>query len=157
MQTGKKDEALQPPVTHAEAPRSATASVKSKNGFYWLFTMREVTGQELIKDIENFETMVMLKGWTPVEPRQGGGFQKQAKPIDYVEGRMCPQCGSRLVHAETKEGKKFIKCSTNKWDFAAKQSTGCKYVDWGDMSKPQQAYQQQVGNGNIPERDINDY
>lgn len=42
----------------------------------------------------------------------------------------CPTCGNPLVEAETKTGKKFTKCSTNKWNFELKKAEGCDYVKW---------------------------
>ena len=42
----------------------------------------------------------------------------------------CPKCGSALVESETKTGKKFTKCSTNKWNFELKKAEGCDYVLW---------------------------
>lgn len=42
----------------------------------------------------------------------------------------CPKCGSNLVMAITRFGKKMKKCSTGGWDAGAKQATGCDYVEW---------------------------
>jgi len=42
----------------------------------------------------------------------------------------CPKCGSPLILTSTKFGKKMKKCSTNKWDPATRQATGCDYVEW---------------------------
>ena len=42
----------------------------------------------------------------------------------------CPKCGSPLVLATTRFGKKMKKCSTNVWDSVAKKATGCDYVEW---------------------------
>jgi ssDNA-binding Zn-finger/Zn-ribbon topoisomerase 1 len=42
----------------------------------------------------------------------------------------CPKCGSPLVLAFTRFGKKMKKCSTGGWDSASKQATGCDYVEW---------------------------
>ncbi|OGG36007.1 hypothetical protein A2363_00790 [Candidatus Gottesmanbacteria bacterium RIFOXYB1_FULL_47_11] len=42
----------------------------------------------------------------------------------------CPKCGSPLVLAVTRFGKKLKKCSTGGWDKDAKKATGCDYVEW---------------------------
>jgi ssDNA-binding Zn-finger/Zn-ribbon topoisomerase 1 len=42
----------------------------------------------------------------------------------------CPKCGSPLVLTMTRFGKKMKKCSTGGWDKAAKQATGCDYIEW---------------------------
>lgn len=42
----------------------------------------------------------------------------------------CPKCGSPLVMAFTRFGKKMKKCSTGGWDAKEKKATGCDYVEW---------------------------
>lgn len=42
----------------------------------------------------------------------------------------CPKCGSKLIMATTRFGKKMKKCSTGKWDTATKKVIGCDYVEW---------------------------
>lgn len=42
----------------------------------------------------------------------------------------CPKCGSPLIMAVTRFGKKMKKCSTNKWDKDAKKATGCDFIEW---------------------------
>jgi hypothetical protein len=141
MTTDMKDENNFP-----EAGAVAYFGYKRTDGFEISLTLRDKTGKELLKRLDGAIAEVIKAGGTPL-PLRGGFPSKLAKPVNYVEGRTCPLCHNRLVHAETKDGRKFIKCETNKWDFATKQSIGCKYTDWGD--KPT--------NGNIPDRDINDY
>ncbi|HLL61117.1 MAG TPA: hypothetical protein VK338_05340, partial [Candidatus Nitrosocosmicus sp.] len=41
-----------------------------------------------------------------------------------------PKCSNALVMAVTRFGKKMKRCSTNVWDPATKQSTGCDYIEW---------------------------
>lgn len=50
----------------------------------------------------------------------------EAQPLD----EKCPKCGSPLVLATTRTGKKLKRCSTNVWDKETKSSTGCDYVEW---------------------------
>ncbi len=42
----------------------------------------------------------------------------------------CPKCGSPLVMATTKTGKRLKRCSTNVWDRETRTSSGCDYVEW---------------------------
>lgn len=42
----------------------------------------------------------------------------------------CPKCGSPLVLAVTRFGKKMKKCSTNSWNRETKSAEGCDYVEW---------------------------
>ena len=71
-----------------------------------------------------------------------GGWDKEAKKAtgcDYVEwingtteklNEICPQCAEPLVLYTTNSGKRMKKCSTAGWDRAARQPTGCTYVEW---------------------------
>ena len=42
----------------------------------------------------------------------------------------CPKCGSPLVLAVTRFGKKMKKCSTNIWNKETKKAEGCDYIEW---------------------------
>jgi ssDNA-binding Zn-finger/Zn-ribbon topoisomerase 1 len=42
----------------------------------------------------------------------------------------CPKCGSPLLLVVTRFGKKMKKCSTNVWDPATRQASGCDYIEW---------------------------
>lgn len=64
---------------------------------------------------------------------------RQVDGCDYIKwldvppeelDEQCPKCGSPLVLATTKFGKKMKRCSTNKWDPNTKTSSGCDYVEW---------------------------
>ncbi len=116
-----------------EAPASNTFKVRSVNGFEHMFTMRDESVKDLLVKIETVEKALLDKGWTPLEQNKSFG-KFPPKQIDYAEGA-CPKCGEKLVNAQTKDGKKFVKCSTNKWDFATKQATGCSYVKWPEMQQ----------------------
>ncbi len=54
--------------------------------------------------------------WLPIEPKQ----------LD----EKCPKCGSPLVLAVTRFGKKMKKCSTGSWDAKEKKVVGCDFVEW---------------------------
>ena len=52
-------------------------------------------------------------------------------PVEAIElDEKCPKCGSPLILATTRFGKKMKKCSTSKWDAKTKQATGCDYIEW---------------------------
>lgn len=42
----------------------------------------------------------------------------------------CPKCGSPLILATTRFGKKMKKCSTGVWNKDTKKVDGCDYVEW---------------------------
>ncbi len=71
-----------------------------------------------------------------------GGWDKVAKKptgctyVQWINGttetldEKCPNCGQPLVLFTTNAGKRMKKCSTAGWDRAARQPTGCPYVEW---------------------------
>ena len=69
--------------------------------------------------------------WDP-NTRQNVGcdFVKWIEMEPQVLDEKCPKCGSPLVLAFTRFGKKMKKCSTGGWDKEAKKVTGCDYVEW---------------------------
>ncbi len=54
--------------------------------------------------------------WLPVEPQT----------LD----EKCPKCGSPVVLAVTRFGKKMKKCSTGGWDKLTRTATGCDFIEW---------------------------
>ncbi len=52
----------------------------------------------------------------------------QVEPLTLDE--KCPKCGSALVLAVTRFGKKMKKCSTNVWNAETKKSDGCDFIEW---------------------------
>lgn len=54
--------------------------------------------------------------WLPMEPEK----------LD----EKCPKCGSDLIIAFTRFGKKMKKCSTNKWNPETKKAEGCDFIEW---------------------------
>ena len=110
-----------------ESPASATMTIKTPNGFSMLYTMRELSDESLLERITLQEAYFVANGYTPDTKYP----PKKEKVIEYVEGRSCPKCGAKLVYFESK-GLKHIKCSTQKWDFNTKKTTGCDFVEWAD-------------------------
>jgi hypothetical protein len=117
-----------------EAPVVMFTNYKRADGFEVSVTLRG-------EDLRTVSTMLndaikgmIASGGTPVSRQKAGGFAP--KPVDYVEGRTCPKCQQKLVHATTAKGKKLIKCSTNKWVNGA--AIGCDFIEWvNDQPKPE--------------------
>lgn len=69
--------------------------------------------------------------WDP-QTRQNSGcdyvkwFEIEPQTLD----EKCPKCGSPLMLAVTRFGKKMKKCSTNSWDKEEKKAVGCDYIEW---------------------------
>jgi ssDNA-binding Zn-finger/Zn-ribbon topoisomerase 1 len=64
---------------------------------------------------------------------------KKSEGCDYVKwlvaepttlDEKCPKCGSPLILAVTRFGKKMKKCSTNSWNKETKKAEGCDYIEW---------------------------
>ena len=92
------------------------------------FTVRDTDGKAAMSRINAAIEMIKKEGGIPIPLR--GQARSFAKPREYVKDRACPNCGSPLVYATTKEGKRFIKCSTQKYDFQTRTVSGCNYTDW---------------------------
>ena len=106
---------------------SVTYNVTSPTGFGLLLTVRrddEAELFEVMKDIENF---LIDNKYTPEIKRTFGG----AKPKE-VTGDKCPKCGNDVVKFTTKTGKTGVQCSTRKYDFTTKTTTGCDYIKWDE-------------------------
>lgn len=70
-------------------------------------------------------------GWDPTTKSSTGCDYVKWLAVEPVElDEKCPKCGSPLIMAVTRFGKKMKRCSTNKWDPATKTSSGCDYVEW---------------------------
>ncbi|MBI3619850.1 hypothetical protein HY214_01755 [Candidatus Roizmanbacteria bacterium] len=77
-----------------------------------------------------------------------GGWDRVARKAtgcDYIEwfngskvelDEDCPTCGAKLLLVTTATGKKMKKCSTAGWDRAAKQATGCSFIQWLNSNQP---------------------
>jgi len=114
-----------------EAPASVTLSVITPTGYNALFTVRDTQVSELIKKIATVEESFEKLGYKP-QPAKTGFAPKQK---DYVEGRVCPKDGGKLVNKVSKAGKKYIACENGRYDPNTKSTVGCNYVDWLDDKK----------------------
>lgn len=116
-----------------EAPASATVKIKSKNGFEWLFTIRDEKASVLSFKMEAMEKKWISQGFTPLaqNAQKGGKIEKE-----YVLGRVCPLDGGKLVKPQP-GSKAPIKCENNRWNSATKQSYGCQYIEWPQPTIPE--------------------
>jgi|SaaInlLV_10m_DNA_2_1039722.scaffolds.fasta_scaffold00542_27 hypothetical protein len=117
-------------VTHTEAPASVTYSLTSPKGLGVLFTVRNEDSKELLQEMITIEESLMDLGYTKQVRSYGGG--KAKAPVKYVEGKMCPKDGGKLLDKTTKMGKSFHECENRKYDFTTKQTSGCDFIDWLD-------------------------
>jgi transcription initiation factor IIE alpha subunit len=122
--------------TTTDAPASVTYTIQ-RNGFQILFTVRGEAGAELLEAMDTIEKKLTDKGYTPQE-KKSFGFPK--KEVQTVPNRKCPMCNQDLVFGTTKDGKKFIKCSTQKYDFQTKQTLGCKFFEWDNLSSNKEQF-----------------
>lgn len=75
--------------------------------------------------------------WDPKVKPTGCTYVKWLAVEPQTLDENCPKCGSALVLAVTRFGKKMKKCSTGGWDKEAKKPTGCDYVEWiGGSTEP---------------------
>lgn len=109
-----------------EAAASASTKIKSPNGFEYIFTMRDAKSSNLLFKMKKMEEHFMNSGFTAVAQNS----KYPAKEKEYVQGRTCPQCGSRLVYTTKKDGTKYIRCETNKWNAQLRRAEGCTFVEW---------------------------
>lgn len=124
-----------------EAPASATVKIKSKNGFEWLFTIRDESAKNLMFKMNAMETNWLNNGFTPLAQNQFG--RKPTAPIEYLQGRTCPTDGGRLIKPAAGSTAP-IKCENNKYNFQTKQSYGCPFKEWPNQESvrpiPAQSY-----------------
>ncbi len=69
--------------------------------------------------------------WDP-ETRQNVGcdYVKWLEIEPETLNEKCPKCGSPLILATTRFGKKMKKCSTSVWNKETKKAEGCDYIEW---------------------------
>lgn len=107
-----------------EAPASVTYSIQSAGGFNALFTVREMSGTALIDKMTVIEKSLVEKGYKP-QPLKSYGA---SKTVEYVEGRVCPKDGGKLIKKVSKEGKPFAVCENGKFINGVK--SGCDHFEW---------------------------
>ena len=120
-----------------ESPISVNFKIKSPNGFEHQITLRKgITAEdfsEVMSLIAEKEKTLLAKGYTPLPQNSFG--KKSAAPVEYIEGRKCPEDGGRLIKPAA-GSKAPIKCENNKYSFQTKQSYGCPFKYWPDQTQP---------------------
>src|ERR1035437_10138554 len=61
----------------------------------------------------------------------------------YVEGRVCPLDGGKLIKPPVGTNRP-IKCENNRYNFQTKQSEGCAYTDWNNTKSGYQTDMERV-------------
>lgn len=134
--------------TKNEAPISVTSTVYYR-GVSVLITKRDP--KTPIKDllesqIEVIDWMLDTKGaqpsWNMDTNRQVAVSQPTSNTIPLVttltpseKGETtCPKCGNPIISGITKTGRKYRKCSTNKWNAVLKRAEGCEWIEWTPMT-----------------------
>lgn len=104
--------------TLPEAPASVTARVVSDKGFHILFTLRDTTISGLIAKFDEFQRVVLTKGWQPEqkEVKDSPARTKAVGNSTILSNLECSVCGERAVEKKgvNKQGKAYhgIFCST---------------------------------------------
>lgn len=117
-----------------ENPKTlASFSVISPGGFPLKITISKPTSQELLSSIQVLDQYLLAVGYQPPSPQSA----RQSKPQpETVPNRACPLCGNPLVYFLAK-GKKYIKCSTQK--YYGGQEHGCSFIDKDETGKWKEA------------------
>jgi ssDNA-binding Zn-finger/Zn-ribbon topoisomerase 1 len=69
--------------------------------------------------------------WDPATKKNVGcDYVKWIEMTPEETDEKCPKCGSPVIIAYTRFGKKMKKCSTNVWNKDTKKSEGCDFVEW---------------------------
>ena len=89
--------------------------------------LSEITTTRTGKELQRCST----GSWDP-ETRQNVGcdYVKWIEAAPQTLDEKCPKCGSNLILAVTRFGKKMKKCSTGTWDPKTKTAGGCDFVEW---------------------------
>lgn len=85
-----------------EAPASATVKIKSKNGFEYLFTLREMNGTTLLDKMEKLEITLSSKGYVP-SVQTFSKFPPKAE----VPTKPCPTHSGAIMKEKERNGQKF--------------------------------------------------
>ena len=110
------------------APAAANDNVCPKCGS----PLAEVTTTKTGKMLQRCSTGI----WNPdTRATEGCDYVKWITPEPEQLDEKCPKCGSPLLSVVTKFGKKMKRCSTNKWDPATREASGCDYVEWPKTQK----------------------
>lgn len=114
-------------MDNTEAPVVMFTNYKRTDGFEVSLTLRGTNVGNVATELDKSIKTIKANGGTPVS-RQSQKYPP--KPVEYVENRVCPNDGAKLVYATKKDGTRYIKCENNKWING--QATGCQFVEWNN-------------------------
>ena len=98
-------------------------NVKTETGFILNVNLRRDTLDEAMTEIKAF----ILKN--KLQPYERSSQKYPPKVIDYVENRVCPLDGGKLIKPPVGTNRP-IKCANGKYDFATKTTLGCQFTEW---------------------------
>ena len=123
-----------------EMTSSVTFTLISPSGFPILFTVRDMSEEQLLDKIGVLELRLADEGYAPGKQGYSGYPKKEKKVVGE-----CPKCKGQLIEATKKDGTTFKKCENNKWDFNLKKNVGsCDYIEWGEPKLSPEAAMQEA-------------
>ncbi len=112
-----------------EARAIEFTSYTDDRGFERHITIRGMSGTEVMGKMDLAITYILENGGKPLVKPQGYGKNATKPPLEYVEGKLCPNDQGRLIKGQ---GKVKEKCENNKYDPVQKKAIGCTYVVWNE-------------------------
>jgi hypothetical protein len=112
-----------------EAGAVVNVDYKRTDGFVVKLTLRDATGAEVLKRLEGAIAVIKKDGGVPYERSYG----KQPVAKEYIEGRVCPVDGGKLV--KPSKPNQPIKCDNGRYDFPTKTTIGCQYIEWSNQNQ----------------------
>ena len=113
-------------MDNSEAPVVMWSTYKRVDGFEVSVTLRGTTVIDVAVALDATIKSIIKAGGTPVS-RQPQKYPP--KVTEYIEGRVCPKDGGRLIKPPLNSNRP-TKCENSKYDFQTKTSSGCDYISW---------------------------
>ena len=98
-------------------------NVKTETGFILNVNLRRDTLDQAYTELKTF---ILKNKFQPYEKSFNKGTPK---PVEYVENRVCPLDGGKLIKPPVGTNRP-IKCANGKYDFATKTTVGCQFTEW---------------------------
>lgn len=105
-----------------------TFSFRRADGFE--ATVCVPVSSDAIIALDSLVAKVVAAGGSPVTIHPAPYKKYEAKPVEYVEGKVCPKCGKKVVRSTTKDGRVTLKCEDNKYDYKTKVQSGCTFFEF---------------------------
>ncbi len=131
-----------------EAPVVMFTNYKRPDGFEVSLTLRGNDLPSVATLIDTAIKKIIESGGVPA-PK---GFQKAPpKPVEYIEGRVCPKDGGRLIKPPVGTNRP-IKCENSHYDFKTKTSSGCDFIEWPKSGYEKDMERAEMGGDIEPDR-----